>query len=50
MKFFVNDKEAYNLSIPNMPTGVVGVQYRFNGTCAVKNATFYDKNSTAIPL
>lgn len=50
MKIFVNDKEAYTLSVSNMPTGIVGVQYRFNGTCSVKNATFYDKNAKAIRL
>lgn len=50
MKFFVNDKEAYSLSFPNDPTGIVGVQYRFNGTCAVKNARFYDRNSKLVEL
>jgi hypothetical protein len=36
----VNGAVAYELDFPNDPTGVVGVQYRFNGTGAVKDTWF----------
>lgn len=38
--FYVNGEKAYELDFPNEPTGVVGVQYRFGGVGAVKDATF----------
>lgn len=41
--FFVNGKQAYSLDFPNNPTGVVGVQYRFNGVGAVKDTWFEDE-------
>ena len=37
MKIFVNNKVAYIAKITNAPTEIVGVQYRFNGPCAVRN-------------
>lgn len=37
---YVNDTKAYTLTMPNDPTGVVGVQYRFNGAAAVKETRF----------
>lgn len=37
---FVNNKKAYALTFPNDPTGIVGVQYRFNGAAAVKDTRF----------
>jgi hypothetical protein len=37
---FVNEEEAYSMTFPNTPTGVVGVQYRFNGVGAVKDTRF----------
>lgn len=37
---YVNNKKAYALTFPNKPTGIVGVQYRFNGAAAVKNTRF----------
>ncbi|MCE6993036.1 hypothetical protein [Dyadobacter sp. CY323] len=37
---FVNDIMAYSLNFPHDPTGIVGVQYRFNGTGAVKGTWF----------
>ena len=40
MTFYVNGVEAYSLTFPNAPTGIVGVQYRFNGVGAVKDAKF----------
>ncbi len=41
---FVNGVQAYSLDFPNNPTGVVGVQYRFNGVGAVKDTWFeHDK-------
>lgn len=40
---YVNDVEAYSLTFPNEPAGVVGVQYRFNGVGAVKNTKFESK-------
>ena len=40
MTFFVNGKQAYSLHFPHDPIDIVGVQYRFSGPCAVKNARF----------
>jgi hypothetical protein len=37
---FVNGAKAYSLTFPNDPTGIVGVQYRFNGVGAVKDTWF----------
>lgn len=37
---YVNGTKAYTLTFPNTPTGIVGVQYRFNGAAAVKEARF----------
>ncbi|MDF2189882.1 hypothetical protein [Paraflavitalea sp. CAU 1676] len=40
MKFYVNGTMAYQLDFPNDPTGIVGVQYRFEGLGAVKDTWF----------
>jgi hypothetical protein len=40
---YVNNKKTYTLTFPNEPTGVVGVQYRFNGAAAVKETRFVAK-------
>ncbi|MET3882150.1 hypothetical protein ABIE54_001039 [Chitinophagaceae bacterium OAS944] len=37
---YVNNKKAYSFLFPNKPTGIVGVQYRFNGAAAVKETRF----------
>jgi hypothetical protein len=37
---YINNKKAYALTFPNKPTGIVGVQYRFNGAAAVKETRF----------
>ncbi|GAB3525192.1 hypothetical protein [Emticicia fontis] len=37
MTFFVNNKRAYTLNFPHIRTGIVGVQYRFEGVGAVKD-------------
>lgn len=42
MTFFVNGVQAYSLTFPNDPTGIVGLQYRFNGVGAVKDTWFRD--------
>lgn len=44
MKLFVNGTEAYSLTFPNEPKGIVGVQYRFNGIGVVKNTKFSNEN------
>ena len=46
---FVNETLAYSLDFPNDPTGVVGVQYRFNGVGAVKD-TFFENDNNRIQL
>jgi hypothetical protein len=46
---FVNGAMAYSLEFPNNPTGVVGVQYRFNGVGAVKD-TWFENKTGRIPL
>ncbi len=43
VSLFVNGEKAYTLTFPNDPTGVVGVQYRFNGVGAVKDSWFESK-------
>jgi hypothetical protein len=40
MSIYVNDRLACSFEFPNDPTGIVGVQYRFNGPGAVKDARF----------
>jgi len=35
--FYVNNQQAYTTKIPNQATEIVGVQFRFNGTGAVRN-------------
>ncbi|WP_211345694.1 hypothetical protein [Paraflavitalea soli] len=42
MTFFVNGVQAYSLAFPNEATGIVGLQYRFNGVGAVKDTWFRD--------
>jgi hypothetical protein len=42
---FVNGTKAYSLDFPNEATGVVGVQYRFNGMGAVKDTWFENKGN-----
>ena len=44
MKFFVNGKQAADFVFPNDPTGIVGVQFRFNGVGSVKDTWFEDAN------
>jgi len=45
---YVNDEEAYSLTFPNSPTGIVGVQYRFNGAASVKEAKFQANGKTYV--
>lgn len=40
LRFWVNDKMAYELDCPNAATGIVGLQYRFYGPGAIKNTRF----------
>lgn len=40
MSFYVNDTLAASFFFPNDPTGIVGVQYRFQGPGAVKDTRF----------
>lgn len=40
---YVNNKKAYSVTFPNDPTGIVGVQYRFNGAAAVKETRFMSR-------
>jgi hypothetical protein len=46
LTFLLNGKPAYSLTFPNKPTDIVGVQYRFAGTCSVRNARFTTTNRT----
>lgn len=48
MKLFVNNKVAYTAKVANSPTDIVGVQYRFNGTGAVRNTWLGGKNGKVI--
>ena len=49
MQFYVNDSSAAELTFANPPSDIVGVQYRFAGTGAVKDTRF-TKDSTVIAL
>jgi hypothetical protein len=49
MRFYVNNILAASLAFPNNPTGIVGVQYRFNGTGAARN-TWFENGSGRISL
>ncbi|MBB5623322.1 hypothetical protein HDE69_004406 [Pedobacter cryoconitis] len=40
MRFFINGEEAYSLNFFSKPAAIVGLQYRFNGTGAVKDTRF----------
>jgi hypothetical protein len=42
MTFFVNGIQAYSFTFHNEPTGIVGLQYRFQGVGAVKDTWFRD--------
>jgi hypothetical protein len=46
LTFFVNGKPAWSANSPDAPADIVGVQYRFSGTCAVKYARFTTTNRT----
>jgi hypothetical protein len=46
LTFLVNGKPAWSANFPDNPEDIVGVQYRFTGTCAVKNARFTTTNRT----
>lgn len=46
---WVNGVEAYSLSFPHDPTGIVGVQYRFNGPAAIRD-TWFIKDGRKIEL
>lgn len=48
MTIFVNNKVAYIAKITNAPTEIVGVQYRFNGPCAVRNTWLAGKAEKVI--
>ena len=50
MTFSVNGVVAYTLTFPHAPTGVVGVQIRFNGVGAVKETKFGDGKSSMYSL
>lgn len=40
MQVWVNGKAAASLTMAHAPTGIVGLQYRFNGTGAIKDTRF----------
>lgn len=48
MTFYVNNHRAYTTKILNTATEIVGVQYRFNGTGAVRNTWLEGKKSKVI--
>jgi hypothetical protein len=48
MTFFVNNQQAYTAKISNQATEIVGVQFRFNGTGAVRNTWLEGKKSKVI--
>ena len=48
MKLFVNNKLAYTAKIENPPTDIIGIQYRFNGTGAVRNTWLEGKKEKIV--
>lgn len=40
VQLYVNGNKAYELTFPNRPTEIVGLQYRFNGVGAIRQAKF----------
>ncbi len=48
--FFVNGHSAYSLRVPDAPSDIVGVQYRFSGTCAVQQAQFVAADGRVIGM
>lgn len=50
MQIFVNNKKALEFTFPNAPTGIVGLQYRFNGVGEVKGTWFKDAGGRLIDM
>lgn len=50
MRILVNNKEALKFTFPNSPTGIVGLQYRFNGVAEVKDTWFVDADGRRIKM
>ncbi|NLU95715.1 hypothetical protein [Chitinophaga sp. Ak27] len=48
MQVWVNGKAAANLTMVHAPTGIVGLQYRFNGTGAIKDTRFTQHGKTIV--
>jgi len=48
IRFLVNGKEAYALTFPNAPADIVGLQYRFQGTGAVKDTRFIKEDKVLV--
>ncbi|MEO6455297.1 MAG: hypothetical protein ABIN97_14550 [Ginsengibacter sp.] len=48
MNFIVNNMLAASFVFPNDPSGIVGVQYRFNGIGAVRNTWFENKSGRVV--
>lgn len=44
MRFYVNGEVAYTVTCLNPPTDIVGLQYRFQGTGAIKDTRFINGN------
>ncbi|MCF0065165.1 DUF1080 domain-containing protein [Dyadobacter chenwenxiniae] len=50
MQVFVNNKKALEFTFPNAATGIVGLQYRFNGVGEVKGTWFKDAGGRRIDM
>jgi hypothetical protein len=48
MSLFVNNALAASFVFPHSPTGIVGLQYRFNGVGAVRNTWFENKSGRIV--
>jgi hypothetical protein len=46
VRLYVNNQEVYSLTFDHTPTGIVGLQYRFEGTGAVKDTWFSGQGKT----
>ena len=46
MQITLNNRPAYSLDFPNVPSDIVGVRYRFRGGGSVKDARFVTQGRT----
>ncbi len=48
LEFLVNQRLVHTVAYPNIPSGIVGVQYRFSGPGAIRDCKFTSGKSTIV--